>query len=706
MEDAQEAEEALPALIASSDEETVRPNTTADFPTGERWREYQAFVAARIETESSKEWVRRRKSKGMSKKRKEAAGKTLNFRKSSETVQEGLLQSRKTEWEKWMQFCAAEIISETKAQSLINDGFQPIGMQWIETDKHEHLRLPGGPPVDPLYKSRLVARGDQEQGEIRSDSPTCDIEGQNLIFSFAASHNLTISSADISNAYFQGEEQTRLLLLRQPQGGLPDVAPGDMLLARVPIYGTRDAGRSFWKRLRTTFLGIGFQENRILKALYSYARDGVVLCIIGTHVDDLLWACKPEAQHIIDEVLASFKFGKIDKSNFRYCGKQVTQDEDFTIHINCKDTILKTGRIRIANGRRMQDEVTPDERTQLKSVAGSLSWVARQCRPDISYRVSKMQSTAGPKCRVADLKEANKVLEYAIQTAEKGLTFRSGVLDWNTMISGVVCDASHANEEEVIDAIGNTEPHRSQGARLQILATPNLGDGDECHFHLIGHGSTIVKRVCRSTVQAEAYSLQAGVEEGDRLRAAVADLRGHLDMKCWESSSTASMKQIWITDCKSVEQVLLRPTLAKMADKRLSIEVASLRQSLWRRRGDSSSSPMIEDDRPSDVTDHVRWIDTDVMIADPLTKQMDAGKLNEALTTNYWSFKQPVESVLKKRAKQLARRKTVPEAQDCGHKRELEGDDSIEQPYSKLRRYDERIGGSDRLEAIEMDTLD
>ena len=90
---------------------------------------------------------------------------------------------------------------------------------------------------------------------------------------------------------------------------------------------------------------------------------------------------------------------------------------------------------------------------------------------------------------------------------------------------------------------------------------------------------------------------------------------------------------------------------------------------------------------------------------------MDANKLNEALNTNYWSFKQPVESVLKKRAKQLARRKTDPDMvpmQDTSLplKRELSEDDSIEQPYSKLRRYDERIGGSDRLETIEMDTLD
>ena len=57
------------------------------------------------------------------------------------------------------------------------------------------------------------------------------------------------------------------------------------------------------------------------------------------------------------------------------------------------------------------------------------------------------------------------------------------------------------------------------------------------------------------------------------------------------------------------------------------------------------------------ATDSIRWIDTDCMIADPLTKVMDPVKLLDALDTNRWSLKQPIESIIKKRAKQLQRRK-------------------------------------------------
>ena len=150
-------------------------------------------------------------------------------------------------------------------------------------------------------------------------------------------------------------------------------------------------------------------------------------------------------------------------------------------------------------------------------------------------------------------------------------------------------------------------------------------------------------------------------KNGDRIRAAIADLRGELDPKDWEATAARTMKQIWLTDCMSVYQSLTRSTMAKMSDKRLSIEIASLRQSLWRLPGEAQGDDRTMDDIPKETTDKCRWIDTDVMLADPLTKVMEPWKLDEALDTNYWSLKQPIDSIMKKRAKQLQRRKTKDE---------------------------------------------
>ena len=49
------------------------------------------------------------------------------------------------------------------------------------------------------------------------------------------------------------------------------------------------------------------------------------------------------------------------------------------------------------------------------------------------------------------------------------------------------------------------------------------------------------------------------------------------------------------------------------------------------------------------------------MVADPLTKVMEPVKLVHVLETNELDVEQPLDSVLKKRAKQLQRRKGDPE---------------------------------------------
>ena len=96
----------------------------------------------------------------------------------------------------------------------------------------------------------------------------------------------------------------------------------------------------------------------------------------------------------------------------------------------------------------------------------------------------------------------------------------------------------------------------------------------------------------------------------------------------------------------------MRPVQGKMSDKRLGIEVASLRQSLWRIPGEIVGLPGLDEKRPEETTDSIRWIDTDIMLADPRTKSMASDKLTEALRTNKCDIAQPMESLQRKRIKQ------------------------------------------------------
>ena len=159
-------------------------------------------------------------------------------------------------------------------------------------------------------KSRLCARGDLEGIDgLRKDSPTAEIEVHHLLFSWAASNKLVLKTADISNAYFQSDSLDRVLLLKPPKGGIPDPdydEEGTVILARVPIHGTQDAGRKFWHRFRQVILENGFRENKIAKALYHLEFDGEIQGILVTHVDDLCWAVKPEYEANMTRILEEF----------------------------------------------------------------------------------------------------------------------------------------------------------------------------------------------------------------------------------------------------------------------------------------------------------------------------------------------------------------------------------------------------------------
>ena len=474
---------------------------------------------------------------------------------------------------------------------------------------------------------------------------------QNLVISFAAAGNYELYSGDIQSAYLQGTEITRLLLLKQPAGGIPGVDGSKYMQARVPVYGCKDAGRNFWLALRDSMVKIGMRESGIEAALCVLERGGEIHGLACTHVDDVLWCGDDLMQKTMKELQDIYGFGKVEANNMRYCGRTITRD-DKGIYVHCEDTLLRVKSISLSTSRKRQlmDPISEDERTQLRSLTGSLSWIVRQCRPDFSFDVSKLQ-TLQARAKVKDLLFANKVLRRMQASASQGLVYSSNGLDWGNALLAVATDASHAQEQQMVN--GELEDYRSQAGRLVMLVSPEFENGDEATIHMLEWSSTVLKRVCRSTLQAEAYSLTQGVESLDHIRATLSDLHKPLS-RAWEDQAAAAIRAIWVTDCKSLETALQKPVLAKVSDKRLGIELAALRQSLWRRMSEAgiveNGDPHAQEQLPaaSRATDRLLWCDTTVMVSDCLTKSMPADNMIHVMSTGRYSIRQPNDAVLAK----------------------------------------------------------
>ena len=116
------------------------------------------------------------------------------------------------------------------------------------------------------------------------------------------------------------------------------------------------------------------------------------------------------------------------------------------ITVCCKDNTAKLETIRIGlQGRRAHDQARDFEIAQLRLV-GSLSWIARQCRPDLAYGVSRCQSVC-TKALVSDLQCANKLEREAAATSLRGHIFKSGLFLWPNMDLVSITDASFENEK-------------------------------------------------------------------------------------------------------------------------------------------------------------------------------------------------------------------------------------------------------------------
>ena len=88
-----------------------------------------------------------------------------------------------------------------------------------------------------------------------------------------------------------------------------------MLAMSKPIYGTKDAGRRFYKTFRRRALAEGLVECKLCRSMYAFRdKSGRIVILAGAHVDDILWAAEPKYEHILlDQLFQHFEINVLKK---------------------------------------------------------------------------------------------------------------------------------------------------------------------------------------------------------------------------------------------------------------------------------------------------------------------------------------------------------------------------------------------------------
>ena len=548
-----------------------------------------AFLASR----QSK--VVQKKVKKFQRTKKAGAGRELVYQKEEISMQRKLDETRTKEWQNWLKYSDGVWITEAQLKKMKEKDpkIRVIPTRWVDVNKAEVGQ-------DDKLKSRLVVRGDLEDSStMRTDSPTCSLSMISLTLCLSACKNTSLWSGDISAAFLQGSKLDRTLILSMPKGRIPGEPDGRYYMVSSTIYGTKDAPRGWFKNLHQTLQEKGFRPVPQESASYVLNdKKGELLGMVIVHVDDLLWTGGIEIEKKMQEVCSIYNFGKIEKDEFKYCGRDVKKDEK-GIHVSCPSLIDRVKPVYLSADQRKQKEAkVPEEiRAQLRSIIGSLAWLVRVCRPDLAYAVSKLQSDVH-QATFGDVQFANSV----VKSKMVGITYPLMAFKFEEAMLVGIQDASFSNDHEVSKG-GVKMGNRSQSGRLLCLGPPGFKEEKAGQVMLIEWHSTTLKRVCRSTMQAETLSLLHGCEEGEHLRLVFHGLwnEHHRMKKDWIVEAQDATQFDMYTDCKSLEQYVNQAGLHSVADKRLSIDLSGIRQLTWRRKHEEVDDPL--------MTDHAKWRD-------------------------------------------------------------------------------------------------
>ena len=162
--------------------------------------------------------------------------------------------------------------------------------------------------------------------------------------------------------------------------------------------------------------------------------------------------------------------------------------------------------VKPGSSKNVDDELTNDEKSFARKIAGKIGWLPRGTRPDLVFAQIEM-STKFTNGKVKDLNHAAKV-NRTIKDSESSLFISNlgSVEDWSIEVS------TDAYLGIIKDRVISTEAH------LFLIRD----QGGNC-AHIVWQANKI-KRVVDSSLAAEALSLLVGLEEAIYLREIIKEI--------------------------------------------------------------------------------------------------------------------------------------------------------------------------------------
>jgi len=253
------------------------------------------------------------------------------------------------------------------------------------------------------YKARLVAKGfHQREGVDFSEtfSPVIKHATIRLVISIAVTYKWPIKQLDVQNAFLHSDLHENVFML-QPQGYVHPQYPNYVCKLHKSLYGLRQTPRSWFSKLSTKLLSLGFSESKADTSLFVLQKFNSMIYIL-IYVDDIL--ITSSSASVIHNIIHSLQttFAVKDLGSLAYflgvealwCtdGMYLTQRKYIAdlLKRSKMENVKPCTSPMASNCRLTSTDGTPFEDISLyRSIVGSIQYLTFT-RPDLAFDVHKV----------------------------------------------------------------------------------------------------------------------------------------------------------------------------------------------------------------------------------------------------------------------------------------------------------------------------
>ena len=367
-------------------------------------------------------------------------------------------KARQIEREKLQRYGVYTIVHQ------IPSGTQPVDTKWVYDVKKD------ASGNITRYRARKVGRGfTQEYGLNYHEtfSQMARSESWRVLLTLAINHEWTVLQWDVKAAYLQADLKHEIYVKDLTESG-----ETEYWKLHKALYGLKQAGHEWYNRLRSIMTIAGLTQ--CIGDPGCFKGTGI---IVSTHVDDMAGYGTPEALRAFEKAVNQEVELEHLGQPTKLLGMELTWDKNGSVKLTQRDSIdklVKEHEIPKVPNKSIpldpQGYLEPTEHellptaaiTKYQSLVGSLLYINRMTRPDISLHVNLLgRRTSKP--GINNLRTAKQLGQYLASTKNEGLTL-------TTKGSPMSPDEKDVLIKLYADASYGGENSRSQSGSLVTLS--------------------------------------------------------------------------------------------------------------------------------------------------------------------------------------------------------------------------------------------